>query len=109
MAQAHRILMLAENDVYPANVTGFEYWDGHDGSGYFVVNLSSPELTKRHKVWKAAGAVPTFSDYNPHITLAQGDQAKQYKDLIPVLVAGLVASPISLTLKGEAIDNLKDD
>jgi hypothetical protein len=49
-----------------------QYWEGHDKSGYLVLKLTSNYLQNRHKKYLDIGAVPTFSPYEPHITLAKG-------------------------------------
>lgn len=58
------------------HITGFEYWDGHDNSGYLVARVSCPGLHDRHQFWKKVGLTHSFDDYTPHITLLRGDAAK---------------------------------
>jgi hypothetical protein len=64
---------------YLAKVSHFEFWDGHDSDGYLVVVLQSPSLVHLHKKWKSLGAVHSFDDYTPHVTLL--DKFKMTKEL----------------------------
>lgn len=56
---------------YSARLERFEYLPGHDNAGYVVAILYSPELEELHKQWLARGAVHSFPDYTPHITLVK--------------------------------------
>jgi hypothetical protein len=47
----------------------FEFWDGHDNSGYVVAKLVSPDLKERNRYWTERGAVHSFEDFTPHVTL----------------------------------------
>lgn len=57
---------------FKARLRGFEFWEGHDNSGYLVATLESPALAERHNYWVAAGADHSFSEYAPHVTLLRG-------------------------------------
>jgi hypothetical protein len=45
-----------------------------------VLRIKSPSLTERHKMFIGMGASHDYPDYNPHITIAYGDQDKGLKD-----------------------------
>lgn len=79
------------NYNHVARLNRFEYWDGHDNDGYLVAVFDSPSLIHLHKKWLNRGAVHSFSDYLPHLTLRDkftpnqdlfdkiGELSKKYK------------------------------
>jgi len=62
-------LVPAAKGTFVAKLDHFEYWDGHDKDGYVVAVLQSPDLKGLHENWKSHGAVHSFSQYEPHVTL----------------------------------------
>ena len=52
-----------------ASMVRVEYWAGHNGAGYVVLKLASPDLSALHKRFLAAGAKHSFDDYVPHLTI----------------------------------------
>lgn len=54
---------------FTARLQGFEFWEGHDHTGYLVATLQSQDLQARNRYWVNAGADHRFGDYNPHVTL----------------------------------------
>ncbi len=63
---------VAQSDtVYTAVVDDVKFWKSASGKGYVVVTLKSPQLMRRHKEWTNRGLKHTYSDYTPHITLAE--------------------------------------
>lgn len=53
-----------------ATAVGIDVWEGHDGSGYLVLLLSSDHLQTGHQRWRDLGWQPkTYYEYNPHVTL----------------------------------------
>ena len=87
------------------NAIGVEYWDGHDDDGYLVVKIESSDLQRLHSKWKQCGAVPTFSDYTPHMTLKT--PFKKNDDLVKKLDERVKNIPLNLTLLQEQIQDLK--
>ena len=62
-------LSIQPDQKFVAFIKDIEFWDGHDGDGYLVVTLDSPDLQALHKEWIARGLVHSFPDYSPHVTL----------------------------------------
>ena len=58
--------------VHTARFSHFEYWDGHDKEGYLVCVLQSKDLQELHRKWLSLGAIHSFEDYTPHVTLKTG-------------------------------------
>lgn len=108
-AFAHHLVSMVEGLPFVANVESFDYWKGHDDDGYFVAKLSCPELQRRHTMWKHVGAIPTFQDYQAHITLATGDASTYWKSQLNALNKALAASPLTLVLTDEKINDLDSD
>ena len=53
-----------------AAVECVEHWDGHNGEGYVVFKLHSPEAAGINGVLVACGAKHSFDDYQAHMTIA---------------------------------------
>lgn len=51
------------------SVRDITYWEGHKKDGVLVMRLDPTNMQHLHDKWKALGAQPTFSPYEPHITL----------------------------------------
>jgi hypothetical protein len=64
-----RDLSIKADQKFVAFIKGIEFWDGHDGDGYLVVTLDSPDLQELNRDWAARGLVHSFPDYSPHVTL----------------------------------------
>jgi hypothetical protein len=64
-----RDLSIKPDQKFVAFIKGIEFWDGHDGDGYLVVTLDSPDLQELNRDWAARGLVHSFPDYSPHVTL----------------------------------------
>lgn len=95
--------------VMDGSVTGFDYWDGNDGVGYFVANVDSPQLALIHDVWLRAGAKPTYPEYSPHITLATGEAAKAFQSRLDTLNKQIEAyGTLPVTFDRLTITDLKD-
>ena len=65
--------------MFRCRLKKIQHWDGHDGAGYVSAAIESPELQAEHERLKSFGCVPTFSPYEPHVTLRTG--AKLTEDL----------------------------
>ena len=87
------------------NAIGVEYWDGHNGDGYLVVKVESSDLQQLHNKWKQCGAVPTFEDYTPHMTLKT--PFKKNDALVKELNDRAKNKPLNLTLIQEQVRDLK--
>lgn len=108
VAEAQRIARQMTGPVQ-ARVERFNYWDGHDNEGYLVAELYAPDLARWHNVWKDLGAIPTFDEYLPHVTLATGEQAKAVKDKLAQMIAYLVArGDTYLVMNNLSITDLKE-
>ena len=53
-------------------ITGIESWKGHDDKSYLVLKVDPKNLQILRSRWITMGYIPTFGDYNPHITIAKG-------------------------------------
>ena len=97
------------NDEYnfftEANAIGVEYWDGQNGDGYLVVKIESSDLNRLHNKWKDCGAVPTFPEYSPHMTLKT--PFKKNDALVKKLDDRVKNKPLNLTLIQEQVQDLK--
>lgn len=112
VSPAHAVMQngLVTNAEYAAKIISFDFWDGHNGEGYFVAKLESPGLQLRHKAWKDMGAKPTFETYEPHITLAEGEVAHMLAGKLDQLNRARAAGPataVSIVLGRETISNQK--
>lgn len=50
--------------------TEITFFEGQEKEGYVVLLLKSEPLYALHRQFRAAGLVPTFPEYRPHVTLA---------------------------------------
>ena len=55
--------------VYRTQITGVNWWLGHDKAGYLVLLLKSPDLTGLYRQWYDSGCTSSFGEYTPHVTL----------------------------------------
>ncbi len=60
---------LDSQKIYKAQITGVNWWLGHDKAGYLVLLLSSPSLAELHRQWYESGCISSFGEYTPHVTL----------------------------------------
>ena len=92
-------------DLHEAVITGFDFWEGHDGAGYFVACLDCESLKTRHRVWRHMGAKPTYEEYTPHITLVKGQDAYRYANRLTSFNKAC-GGHINVTLSRETIADL---
>jgi len=95
--------------LFEATVTGFTHWGGHDDSGYIVMELDCPELTKYNTWLRQTFDLPvSFDEYKAHITIAEDayvngiDTAQQVVDALNWL-----DFPTTVTLTGLKVEDLK--
>ncbi len=91
---------------FSAFVKDVQFWDGHDGDGYVVLVLDSPDLVALHQEWKDRGLIHSFDDYTPHVTLksklANSVRLEQKINTVKPKVAGL-----KLKFGQETVEGLK--
>ena len=85
--------------------TSVDWWEGHNKEGYLVLKLTRDSIEQLHNKWKACGAVPTFEDYVPHMTM-KTPFAKNQK-LLDVLNERLSTKRLQINLIQEQIQDLK--
>ena len=54
---------------YSTKASKVTWWAGHDNAGYIVLKLVSGPLSEEHTRLQKAGCHPTFTPYEPHVTL----------------------------------------
>ncbi len=95
---------LDSQKIYKAQITGVNWWLGHDKAGYLVLLLSSPGLTGLYRQWCDSGCTSSFGDYTPHVTLKKDFGPKPPNlDLIRSKFSRYVGSTLefsSATLEG---------
>lgn len=89
----------------PVFATHIEFWEGHDKDGYLVLKLTRDSIERLHNKWKACGAVSTFDDYVPHMTLKT--PFKKDQKLIDHLNEKLSTKRLQINLIQEQIQDLK--
>lgn len=95
--------------TFTATIKGFTHWGGHNDSGYVVLEVDCPELTKLNGWLRQTYDLPvSFDDYKAHITIAQ-DAYKVSADYADKLTKRLngIARPKYLTFTGLRIEDLK--
>lgn len=90
---------------YRSRVTKLMEWAGHDGDGYLVAYLDSPELQARNKVYLDAGCVSSFPDYIPHVTLITPFELGSLD--LSLINSILAKSPSELFLDSEKAEPLR--
>jgi hypothetical protein len=93
--------------VYQAYADHFEFWDGHDKSGYLVLKLVSTDLQNEHQRLKKLGCNPTFENYSPHITIKTPIEKSMAKPLVDIGNNDLDDLGIKLSFTNQTIDTLK--
>ena len=93
---------------FHAVIDEIKQWPGHDGDGYLVAALSSPCLNARHEHWKRTGAVHSFEDFVPHVTLASGYGQPIPTATIKEMNRLLSTSDIRLVFGGERYEDIKE-
>ena len=87
---------------------GLTHWAGHDGEGYVVLKLDSPDLSSfnKHLVDKY-GLSGDFAEYNPHVTIASDVYGKGMyaEDLIQQL--NEIKKPERLSFSGLRFEDTK--
>lgn len=91
--------------IYATRVVGLEFWDGHDNEGYLVAKLECEALRCRHAAWRALGAVASFQDYTPHMTLSTGVQYTPRQLCAANKALSCYSLPLAFT--GEHVEDLK--
>lgn len=89
---------------YTAWSINLDFWEGHDNKGYLVLKLLCPDLVDRHGEYRAIGARPTFDDYTPHITIADGLGMPQ---CLPELQKMLTHVKFNIKLGSEHAEDIK--
>lgn len=100
---------LFTRSVYKAVAIKLKWWPGHDKKGYLVLVLDSPELQEEHNRLKDLGAVPTFNEYVPHITLKEGATFQSRAEATQYMKYGnllLSRTPLNLTLSNQIVQDL---
>ncbi len=104
----------AKDDMSPvvqpcsAWVKRVELWPGHDDEGYLVACLESDVLQTLHRLWRLRGGVPTFPEYQPHITLKS--PFEEYRGLTRRLKdvnRHLEEEPLLIRLTNETVEDIK--
>lgn len=97
------------NIVFPADVTGVDYWPGHDNSHYIVLKLESKSLQDRHRQWRRTGAKHSFPDFLAHITLAHGFDVSAFnvKKVVADINKKIAAANFKIRLSGEHAEDIK--
>ena len=90
---------------FNANILSIKQWPGHDGKGYLVAELYSDDLQARHQHWLKTGAIHSFPDYVPHITLASGYGSLPPKQLRDINKAVQNAN-LRISLAGEKYEDI---
>jgi hypothetical protein len=84
---------------------GVDWWPGHNEKGYLVVKLDRGNLIRLHDKWKKCGAIPTFPDYFPHMTLMT--PFPENVKIVDLLNQRLNEKPLELTLIQEQIQDVE--
>ncbi len=81
------------------------------GDNALVLTLyKSKQLSDRFNRWVSFGAVPTYPDYKPHITIAKLQEGFDGKEeVLAGLNALLELYPIPIVLGGETIEDVNPD
>lgn len=98
------------NQQYDATPKHFTHWAGHDETGYLVLELDSPELSKVNKWLRDTFDMPvSFDEYKAHLTIVTDAYAKGGTDAVEKLIAELnkIPMPDTLTFQGLRIEDLK--
>lgn len=103
-------LALAAVPIIRGYIERIEYWDGHDKEGYTVAKVTSPDLEKLHKIWIDSGAIHSFEDYTPHITLSTGSR-DAYDNLaeidVKLMNLKLRRNPIDISFLAPTFEQIK--
>lgn len=106
----HVMLPFVEQDArFEARGVEIVRWAGHEGAGYVVLLLDSPELQALNQDFQTAGLIPTFPDYKPHVTLFHPAEAGVYDDFIREQNELLAHSPMELTFYYGGYNLLDED
>lgn len=95
---------------FKAQMKEVRYWDGHDNAGYIVLSLKSNGLHEAHKELKDRGAIHSFDEFEPHITLYKGQQiTKSIQNRINIINERFLKTKINLGLTNWFVGDIKDD
>lgn len=94
-------------EVYTASPDHFEFWEGHDKTGYLVLKLTSDDLSMEHSRLKCAGCKPTFDNYSPHITIANPINKEDAMKKVAIGNNDLGNLSFTLQLHNQKLDTLK--
>jgi len=83
------------------HVKELAWWPGHKDDGVLVLKLDASVLKPLHDKWKKCGAIPTYPEYSPHITLKTPITHDECKRLLATDV-----SPMTIVLENERISDL---
>lgn len=90
----------------------FEFWPGHDDSGYVVLKCFSKPASVMHDAFIDAGACHGFSDYTPHISIAHrfdhSDMAK-INDWLKRANAIMLHAPLLVKFDVVNVEDCKQD
>lgn len=90
---------------WTGDVKKFEYWGGHNGSGYIVAILKSLDMVKLNKKWKKYKLEHSHDDYVPHITIL--NPADNFVTLLENMNNNLQYNPLRLEFVNEQIEKTK--
>ena len=103
-----------ESDIQPvpfpvaARIVRFEFWPGHDDDGYLVACLQSDALQSIHKLWRLRGGIPTYSVYQPHITVQTPfEEYREFSYRLKRANMELEFSPMLIRLQDERVEDIK--
>lgn len=84
-----------KDERYMALSKEIVFWPGHNGDGYLVLKLHSPDLVNLNKCFQEAGLENSHPEYTPHISLLHPHvQTPEYEDVIKKLNEEMTSSPI---------------
>ena len=93
-----------------ARVTGVEYWDGHNNTGYVVAKLASDTLPCLHQSLKDAGAQHSFPEYSPHMTIGAkvGAKTPEMAEWVERANGLLKVSDLPMTFKSVVVEDIDE-
>ncbi len=87
-----------------------EFWGGHSGKGFLVLKLDASHIKHLHEKWAKCGAIPTFPDYTPHMTMITPcEETLAIKKLIRKYNEKLNEEPLQITLIQEQCEDINND
>lgn len=93
--------------IQEVGVKGITWWPGHKEQGVLVLLLDPTHIQHLHEKWKKLGAIPTYPDYTPHITLATDiEYTDKIKSLVENKMNEIDDNPFRITLIQEQVEDL---